>query len=540
MDRAMRAKRGQAVVLAYLVVLVAAVMGNSLLTNSLSASRLAQRQQLQEEVFYLAEGALEDAISRFTVAITSFEIDANAPRYPAAGVLTTTFASGAMASSVVTEAEPTPRTVPDPDGINVFVKNYRVRTTVQHPTAPGVTVTLNQVVARRLVYPFQHAVFYDTDLEWLPGPDMTLAGRVHSNADMYLGAGSLLTVNSEYVRAFGKVFNRRKDSSTPMSGIVQIKKAGTSTYVAMAGLDSDDAVWPTESQSRWNGTVKSDVHGVTKRAAPVVASIAPGGYYNQQADVRIVNGTITDRNGNPLPVPPGTIQSTTTFYNQREKKTIRMTEIDLKKLAGYLPGDPPGSPRGASFLPANGLIYATRDDALSTEQPGIRLVNGFEIRRASGLTIVSNDPVYIKGNFNTVAKKPVAVISDSVNVLSNSWNDANSAGALSTRIASPTTVNGAFIAGIKPTPTGGGAYSGGLENYPRFQEDWSGKQLTISGSFVSLWNSQVATGNWPGTGGVYRPPIRVWSWDASFGSGTSLPPFSPFAVEIVKGAWWKE
>ncbi|MBI3320948.1 MAG: pilus assembly PilX N-terminal domain-containing protein [Candidatus Omnitrophica bacterium] len=534
----MSAKRGQAVVLTCMVVLVIAVLGNSLLTHSLSASHLAQRQQLQEEAFYLAEGALEDVISRFSQAIANFEIDANAPRYPAAGVHTTTFSSGATASSIITEAEPTPRTVPDPDGINIFVKNYRVRTTVQHPTAPGVTVTLNQVVARRLIYSFQHAVFYDGDLEWLPGPDTTLAGRVHSNADMYLGAGSLLTVNSEYVRAFGKIYNRRKDSTTPMNGIVQIKKAGMSTYVAMTGLDSNSPTWTAESQTRWLGTVKSDVHGVTKRAVPVVGSIAPGGYYHTQADVRIVNGTITDKNGNPLPVPAGTIQSTTTFYNNREGKTIRMTEIDLKKLAGYLPGDPPGSPSGANFLPTNGLIYATRDDAIATEQPGIRLINGSEIYRAGGLTVVSNDPVYIKGTFNTVTKKPVAVIADALNLLSNSWDDNKDTQPIDNRIPTATTVNSAFIAGIKTTTTGN--YNGGLENYPRLHEKWTGVTLTITGSFVSLWNSEIATGNWQYGNPQYTAPIRNWSYETSFASGTSIPPFSPFAVEIVKGAWWKE
>ncbi len=536
----MSAQRGQAVILTCMVILVIAALGNSLLNYGLNASRLAQRQQLQEETFYLAEGAVEDGISRFSQAIANFQIDANAPRYPAVGVLTTTFANGATASSVVTEAEPTQRTVPDPDGINLFVKNYRVRTTVRHPSNPGITVTLNQVVARRLLAPFQHAVFYDADLEWLPGADMTLAGRIHSNANMYLGTGALLTVDSEYVRAAGKIFNRRKDNNTVPSGTVQIRQAGTVTYVAMAGLDSTSPTWTTASQTRWNGTVKSDVHGVTKRAIPVVGSTAPGGYYHTQADVRIINGTITDKNGNPLPVPAGTIQTTTTCYNQREKKTIRMTEIDLKKLAGYLPGDPPGIPSGTNFLPANGLIYATRNDAPATQEPGVRLINGSEIRRAGGLAVVSNDPVYIKGDFNTVTKKPVAVIADALNILSNSWNDANSAGAISARVASLTTVNGAFIAGITPTPTGGGTYSGGFENYPRLQENWTNKQLIISGSFVSLWNSQIATGNWPGTGRVYNAPTRLWSWNASFGSGTTLPPFSPFAVEIVKGAWWKE
>ncbi len=29
-------------------------------------------------------------------------------------------------------------------------------------------MTLNQIIKRRMIYTFQHAIFYDTDLEWLP------------------------------------------------------------------------------------------------------------------------------------------------------------------------------------------------------------------------------------------------------------------------------------------------------------------------------------------------------------------------------------
>ena len=42
---------------------------------------------------------------------------------------------------------------------------------------------------------FQFAVFYTNDLEILPGPDMTLGGRVHCNGDIYLGCGGTLTVD---------------------------------------------------------------------------------------------------------------------------------------------------------------------------------------------------------------------------------------------------------------------------------------------------------------------------------------------------------
>ncbi len=158
--------------------------------------------------------------------------------------------------------------------------------------------------------------------------------------------------------------------------------------------------------------------------------------------------------------------------------------------------------------------------------------------RSGGLTVVSNDPVYIQGSYNTVSRKPSAVFGDALNLLSNSWNDANSTNSLSSRVASDTTVNAAFIVGINETV--GTQYNGGLENYPRLHEKWTGKTLQVTGSFVSLWNSQIATGNWVYGGVQYTAPNRIWNYDASFTSGTNLPPFTPWAVEITTGAWWAD
>ncbi len=531
-------RSGQAVVLAYVTVLVLTVLGGSLLTHSFTARQHSQIRELHTDVFYMAEGGIEAASSRFAVDIANFQVSATVARYPAAGSIITNFADGGVASTVIVEAEPTQRTIIDPDGVSVFVKNYHVTTTVQHPQNAGVAVTMHQIVARKIVYAFQHAVFYDGDLEWLPGPDMTLSGRVHSNNNIYLGANNLLTIDSEYLRAMGQIFNRRKDDNSRPSGIVQIRKAGTGQYAAMDGLDSASPTWTSESQTRWLGTVKSGVHGVQRRAVPLVGSIAPGGFYDSNADVKIVNGTITDRSGNPLVVPPGTVRTTTTFYNNREGKWVQMTEIDLRKLSGYADGDLPGSPSFPNRLPPNGLIYTTNSGVPSSQEPGVRLVNGAEIGRAGGLTVVSNAPIYIQGDFNTVAKKPAAVIGDAVNLLSNNWNDANSNAGVSSRPATQTTINTAFIAGIDTTSAG--RYNGGLENYPRLHENWGGQELRIRGSFVSLWNSQVATGYWQYGNPQYTAPIRNWSYEGSFSDGANLPPFTPWSVEMAKGAWWKD
>lgn len=545
-----QSERGQAVVLAYGVVVIIALLGGSLLNHGLFLQRSNERQQLQAEVFYVAEGGLEDAVGRFSQAIADFVIDANAARYPAVGTLQTVFSSGATASWFVEEAEAAPRTVADPDGTTIFEKNYHIQVTAQHPNYPGVQVTHHQLVSRRVIYTFQHAIFYDQDLEWLPGPDMTLSGRVHSNSDLYIGTHSTLTVDSGYVHAAGELFNKRKDSSDNMEGDVLIKKLGTTSYPPMNDLDSEDATWTGESQSRWGGTVKTSVHGVTQLAAPVVGSIAPGGFYDVNAGLKIVNQTLV-RDGVPLvigtDVPPGTVATSTTFYNNREGKFVKMTDLNLRRLAGYYDcnGDGVEEQCYPNQLPSNGLVYVTRTDAASNQQPGVRLVKGQELKRTGGLTIASDGPLYIQGDYNSTAKKPAAVIADAVNLLSNNWNDSNSTvnnvNAGSARTATPTTINTAFLAGIKETA--GSQYSGGVENYPRLHERWSGVTLSIRGAFVSLWNSQIAAGNWKhgqqSANSQYTAPNRNWHYETDFSSGTNMPPFTPWAVEIRKKAWWR-
>ena len=93
-------------------------------------------------------------------------------------------------------------------------------------------------------------------------------------------------------------------------------------------------------------------------------------------------------------------------------------------------------------------------------------------------------------------------------------------------------INAALIAGVDVTSPG--HYNGGLENYPRFHEDWSPpggqRALNYRGSFVSLGTPQYANGEWCGTGGgcnIYDPPARNWDYDASFNNVDFLPPLTP-------------
>ena len=131
-------------------------------------------------------------------------------------------------------------------------------------------------------------------------------------------------------------------------------------------------------------------------------------------------------------------------------------------------------------------------DSDSMNNYGVRVREGNELKSSDalapevqGLTVVTNQAVYVKGHYNAVNKKPAAFLADSLNVLSNAWNDDISDHVLDERVASNTTIFAAFLGGTDFTGGGdgpdfqdGGEYNGGLENYPRFHEKWNGKTLT--------------------------------------------------------------
>ncbi len=139
-----------------------------------------------------------------------------------------------------------------------------------------------------------------------------------------------------------------------------------------------------------------------------------------------------------------------------------------------------------------------------------------------------------EGSYNTVGKKPAAVIGDSLNLLSNSWNDTKTASTLP--VATATTYNLSFATGN--VPTAGSAYSGGYENLMRLHENWNGVTMTLVGSMNCLWTSSIAVSPWQSpSGNYYRKPVRAFGVDPDLLAG-ALPPFTPMSVSVTQTIYW--
>jgi hypothetical protein len=530
--------KGQAIVLSYLVITAFIMMTAGLLTRAMTDNYVTERNQLTSETLYLAEGATENAIKTFSSALANFVIPTSTASYNVSTTFTTF--GGAVVNTVITQMETSDRSTVDALGRNVYARLYEAVSAATHPQNASISITVHQIFERKLIPTFQHMIFYNDDLEVLPGPNMTLSGRIHGNNDIYMDCRNTLTIDTTYLHSAANIYNQRKENvGDLMGGNVSIRVSGGG-FANMNDLDSDVPTWGPDATTRWNGTVQSSVHGVTSLVAPSVGTTDPAGYYATNANVVITDNTIV-KNGVTLTegvdYPTGTVSSSSAFYNNREGKFVKMTTVDVAKLSGL--SGTCGGGACPNNLPSNGLLYATRTDA-GALQPGIKLVNGTQIPNADGLTVVSNAPVYIKGDYNTVDETPTSVISDALNLLSNNWSDANSTLNLTSRNANTTTYNCAFVAGIS-TSVVGGIYNGGLENYPRLHEGWSGITMNIKGSFVELWNSAIATGNWAYGAPYYTAPSnRNWNYNTAFNNPSNLPPFTPMAVEAQRVAWWQD
>ncbi len=203
---------------------------------------------------------------------------------------------------------------------------------------------------------------------------------------------------------------------------------------------------------------------------------------------------------------------------------------------------------------------------------GVRLINGEKLpgvydaanpANTKGFTVASENGVYVEGNYNaygtatiddptpstdylpqnTADHIPASIAGDSITILSRKWNDAESFKypfSLGNRDAGETFIRFAMLAGdtkssknASPNQGGGNPrMNGGVHNFKRFLEDWSGVRLNYAGSLINLFNSHNNNGAFKCCSVVYSPPTRNWVFDTSFLDPNRLPPGTPFFQTI--------
>ena len=182
----------------------------------------------------------------------------------------------------------------------------------------------------------------------------------------------------------------------------------------------------------------------------------------------------------------------------------------------------------------------------------LKLVNGgFGQIVTPGFTVVTENPVYIQGDWNwnataqlTDPHSETSVIADAVTLLSTAWSDSNAyvnPYNSANRVRNVNWYRLAIIGGKGPAflwPAAGGPNStfgtdGGAHNFLRYLEGGNGLTTNFVGSIATFYYSRQATGTYKfGTATVYNAPNRQYNFDTDFLNPATLPPLTPMFRDL--------
>lgn len=442
------------------------------------------------------------------------------------------------------------------EGLNGHVTTYRIVALAAEPGSlyPDLKGGIQQEVEFTQIPVFQFALFYNNLMEFTWAAEMDITGRVHGNADIYTGSSNDLRFQGD-VTSVG--VNENKEwigfSELQFTGDVNFdgtKEISVSALNVPISPESD----PTEireiiemppageNPQSWRGQQRM------YNKAELVVRVTDGG------PLVIVKNSL-DSTGVVIPEEQveSFIDTSKSFSDQREGKLVKATEIDISKFNTWASTNTfVTSKLGAGVPPS--IVYVSDERTVSQSQiAAVRLVNGEQLP-SRGLTLATRNPLYVKGNFNqpdparlntsyTANTEPASLICDAITVLSSAWEDEKSNINFRARRANPTTVNAAIMTGNVETSDGAtpmNGFSGGVPNLTRLLEDWkhSGQQkLTINGSMIAMFESEISNSQFRWPGYYYYAPEREFNLDRNFEEENGLPPGTPQLISVIRKTW---
>ncbi len=593
-------------------VLLLLVMFSIIILAGLSAvttlARTSNADYRGARATYAAEGGADDVMSQLDAAMQDGIINGE----DIASIQTPQLTGYAMSQSTQTTGVPVSRTITSGPFAGLYSLNQPIDITVSARDTSGNKATAVLSVNAQTIPLFQFGVFYEEDLEILNGPPMTFAGWVHTNGNLYVSSTS--TTYQSQITTPDSVFWNRKNANDRLNGVRINNAGGTANLLDFDSRSLSGPAFKTRSIQRFSGRLMTSAFGVRPLKLPLPANMPPvtlilpkdagdspmvqdvkmawkSDYYIrirtgvfQIADTntmktRFCDSLIVERSAG-LDVPSvGACRRifkprVNAFYEGREDRRPDLVDVYVDSLRIWADSSPATrSPRILYFEFMDPAVSNANNDYFAVRlRGGARLPRSRVATDTGGLTIATERPLYVLGDYNTTVWRPAALMGDAITFLSNPPNPAmlNAAPAASgvrcsaavgwcdvmqqnmaQRTARTATVNAAILAGHSATPcdyarAGCSAppYGGGLENFPRFLENWSGVVFRYTGSLVSLYVNQFSTGLWGNTtnvgfanAGYYTPPDRQWQFDVNFRFPERLPPGTPSVGTVLQTAY---
>jgi len=435
---------------------------------------------------------------------------------------------------------------------------------------------------------FQFGVFYEKDLEIHNGPPMTFAGWVHTNGNLYLSSAN--TFFQSIITTPKNVYWQRKAYDDRQNGVFINNSAGTQVKLQFDSRSVDSAGFVARSNSDFDGRLMTSAFGVKPLRLPLPTGMDPielvrprnagdasdvqGVKFSWKADWYITvdlaqlgnvcaAGAMTHVRPAGMQLPDAATCALifqgipNAFYEGRENIGADVFQVDIAQLSNWVGLN--ATRRTSTFY----VTFVNSDATTARDYPVLRLRNGAQL--PNPLTIATDRPLYVWGDYNAGLWQPAALAADAITFLSNGWAEGTNVGdphrwdpawdpnvnhAYGVTNAASTAVYAAIAAGHSatpcdwqvsgcavpafPPPTPNGSYGGGLENFPRFLENWGGRTFTYRGSLVSLFESQYAARRRWSWQSYYSPPNRDWQFELRFQDPVKLPPSTPVVGNIAQ------
>jgi len=313
--------QGSALLTVIMLTAVMAIMTTYLLSYGIAERRMNERQRLvlrsrnmSENVVLYASEQITNKLYKLRSPSPMAFLGDNAVSLPPDDVLVTEYSTasdvevraGLTSTSGLVYLDPTDAANATNPNAGLQVSNSTVpiigKSTMRHPAVGEVTTYAEQNLEVAMMPLFQFAIFYNMDLEFGPGPNMTISGPVHTNGDfisrIQTGFANTIRFTDRVTSAKGFYANTAHRGPTYMAdGSVDNGPGGTGplyfrkpTESVTGGTDikSSGGTWrdhkwggSTETASSlssfrnfatssYAGNLRTSVHGVTKLVLPAI------------------------------------------------------------------------------------------------------------------------------------------------------------------------------------------------------------------------------------------------------------------------------
>lgn len=491
--------RGFLMMLAVLLIPLCFLAVMTLISNVIHDNRFALDSRTDAELFYMAETGITIAENAFARSnFTAYTHNPNGSRTPQVNPL-------GIATDVAVQATIGDYTInwipgdnPD-ESFGLGQRPQKLTFRVQRLAAERTyEIQSTAYIGRRRVTHRVHGVlepafnfvsFADGKDDFDGSANAVVHGNVHANDDLSLRpSGSRLDINGSVYSA-GRILRGGGGPATGEVYINGIEMPGGSPGTAFDSLNPlwDDA-GPGGAVARFSSRVLDATLGAPYLAPPRIQSLAPGGYYEQNADLVVDAATIapwcTDR----------------TFFNRGEGRPVAVKELDLSSLP---------------FPSSGGLVVYSHVP--------LRLVNGTPL--PGPMTVASQCSLYVQGDFNCLQPYQGAglLTTDRVWFLSSAFASpvANAAPPIAIDTDDRLEIHAGIVQGSRP---GDGSVA------MMTLEDMSGLTLAIHGCMIGLQNAHMAA-DWE-TNADATPGVTAWIVGGTrLVNGVSRPPnpaYSPY------------